>query len=196
MQFQLARPNSRHKPLNDAIRLANKGFLELAIFGKFLADRRQLPLGLRQYGLYRTIHRFSLRETGRFPNLVACADINDFANWIKLFDQDPLIVQCSDKLAARDYVAAKVGPDILTRIFQIHEHFSEIDFDALPKSFVIKTNNDSGTVIIVPDKDTLDRTEAERRVERALSNVYGAAHGEWAYAHITPKVFVEESLAS
>ncbi|HQF31995.1 MAG TPA: ATP-grasp fold amidoligase family protein [Hyphomicrobiales bacterium] len=174
---------------------AEAALLDLRIGLKFRSDRRYLPLTAGHFDLYRTVHRHSYRELGRFPDLVACRDLNDMINWSKLFDQNPAMVDCTDKLGVRDYVAARVGPQHLTEIFQVRDHFAGIDFEALPKSFVVKTNNDSGTVIVVPDKDELDRAEAERLVERALSQVYGAAHGEWAYAHIVPKVFVEENLA-
>jgi len=141
--------------------------------------------------LYEIIHRLCWRELGEFPNLVNCRDFNDRVQWLKLFDQDPEIVRCSDKILVRDYVRERVGDQYLVKLYQVHDHFAQIDFNDLPNSFVIKTNHNSGTVIMVHDKSHLDRQATEAKIEAALSKPYGWLNGEWAYSYVQPKVFVE-----
>ncbi|BAQ66828.1 glycosyltransferase [Geminocystis sp. NIES-3709] len=94
----------------------------------------------------------------------------------------------------RDDVRQGVGEEYLVKLYQVHDHFSEIDFDSLPQSFVLKTNHDSGTVILVRDKSQLDYQATAERIEVSLKNTYGWASGEWAYSYIEPKVFVEEFI--
>lgn len=161
---------------------------------KWLQDRRCLPLTTAHRELYDIVHRLCLRELERFPNLVNCPDYNDRIQWLKLFDQSRDIIRCSDKILARDYVKEHVGEQYLVKLYQVHNHYDQIDFDALPDSFVIKTNHDSGTVILVRDKTELDHQAAKAKIEKALKNPYGWLNGEWAYLYITPKVFVEQFI--
>lgn len=129
-----------------------------------------------------------------FPNLLDCRDLNDRIQWLKLFDQSREIIRCTDKILVRDYIRERVGEQYLVKLYQTCDHFSGIDFDALPNSFVIKTNHDSGTVILVRDKHELDHRSAEARIESALSRPYGWENGEWAYTYVLPKVLVEEFI--
>ena len=169
-------------------------WLDCRIAIKWRQDCRYLPLTLAHRELYDIIHRLCWRELHDFPNLVECRDFNDRIQWLKLFDQSPEIIQCSDKILVRDYVRERVGEKYLVKLYQVHNHFFQIDFDSLPDSFVIKTNHDSGSVILVRDKSTFDQKAAEVRIESAIRKPYGWLNGEWAYAYIEPKVFVEEYI--
>lgn len=186
------------KTINLAIQVAKsipgRIWLEAKIMAKWRSDRRHLPLTPVHYELYKIIHRLCWRELHDFPNLINCRDFNDKIQWLKLFDQSPEIIRCSDKITVRDYVRDRVGDQYLVKLYQVHEHFSQIDFGALPNAFVIKTNHDSGTVILVRDKSMVDYRAAEARIEAALKRPYGWGKGEWAYAYIQPKVFVEEFI--
>jgi hypothetical protein len=137
-----------------------------------------------------------MRELGSYPHLVRCRDFNDRIQWLKLFDQDREIVRCSDKLGVRERVKEKLGDEYITRIYQVANHFDELSFEDLPCQFVIKTNHDSGTVLVVRDKTKLDYEAAKSRFDQALRRAYGWSNGEWAYAYVKPKVFIEEFLGS
>ncbi len=89
---------------------------------------------------------------------------------------------------------ARVGNRYLVAQYQVCDHYAEIDFDRLPDAFVIKTNHDSGTVVLVRDKSMLDHEATEARIEKSLARPYGWKSGEWAYSYIEPKVFVEEYI--
>lgn len=168
--------------------------LNLRIEAKWRLDCRKLPLTPAHRELYNIIHRLYWRELRDFPNLVNCRDFNDRIQWLKLFDQDEKIVLCSDKIRVRDYICKKVGDKYLVKLYQVRDHFHEIDFETLPKAFVIKTNHDSGTVILVKDKTKLNYFGAKKKIESALLRPFGWYNGEWAYSFIIPKVFVEEFI--
>lgn len=159
-----------------------------------MSDSRYLPLTPGHRQLYDIIHRLCWRELGELPNLIDCRDFNDRIQWLKLFDQSPENVRCCDKVLVRDYVRERIGDAYLVRLYQTHDHFSEIDFNLLPNAFVIKANHDSGTVMLVRDKRMLHRSEAEARIEAALRQPYGVRNGEWAYSCVQPKVLVEEFI--
>lgn len=177
-----------------AMRKSKSLWLTARIEAKWRRDSRSLPLTPAHRELYEIIHRLCWRELDDFPDLIKCRDFNDRIQWLKLFDQDREIIRCSDKITVRDYVRERVGEQHLVNVYQIHDHFSQINFDSLPNAFVIKTNHDSGTVILVRDKSLLNKDEAEEKVEKSLRTVYGWLNGEWAYSFIQPKVFVEELL--
>lgn len=168
--------------------------VSLKISYKWLKDSRSLPLTPDHRPLYEIIHHLCLRELGEFPNLVNCRDFNDRIQWLKLFDQDREIIRCSDKIRVRDYIRERVGDNYLNDLYQVHDHFDDIDFDALPNAFVIKVNHDSGTVILVPNKSTFDRQAAREKIEEALKRPYGWDNGEWAYSYTRPKVLVENYI--
>lgn len=169
---------------------------EFRIHRKWNEDRKALPLMSEHRELYGIVHRFLWRELGRFPNLTNCDDFNDRIQWIKLFDQRIVTVRCTDKVAVRDHVLQRLGPGYCPEIFQVHDKFDDIDFDALPDRFVIKANHDCGSVLVVRDKSAFDRTAARALFSSALSQSFGWDRGEWAYRFVKPKVFVEEFIDS
>lgn len=170
------------------------GDTKLVLQRKWQHDCSYLPLTDAHRDLYLTIHRLCWEKLGDFPNLVACRDFNDRIQWLKLFDQDRQMIHCSDKLLVRDYVHERLGDQYLVKLYQVHDHFEQIDFATLPDAFVIKANHDSGTVILVRDKKLLDQESAGARIDEALQKPYGLEKGEWAYKYVPPKVFVEEFI--
>lgn len=180
-----------YRLLRKFIRLINR----YKVKRKWIRDSWKLPLTENHFELYEIIHHSYRRELGRYPDLIDCKDFNDKIQWLKLFDQSIQVVSCSDKLALRSYVESKLGDGYLPRIFQISESFDGLNFNSLPDSYVIKTNHDSGTVILVGQSSPLDHESAKSRISIALKCCFGWEKGEWAYSFIRPKVFVEEHLS-
>ena len=162
---------------------------------KWWWDRRRLPLVAAQFELYSNIHESFWWALFRFPNLVSPQSRNDMIQWLKLFDYRTDSVVCCDKIAMRQIVRERVGERYLVDVYQVHDHFDQIDFAALPRACVIKTNHNSGPVFLVRDTAALDRAMVRDSIEAMLGRVYGWDKGEWAYAFITPQVLVEEHLA-
>lgn len=188
------RARSARRALGKIVKSGESMILAARIGIKWRVDRLRLPLTSAHRGLYDKIHRLSLRELGEFPDIVRCRDFNDKIQWLKLFDQSADLVRCSDKILVKEYIRERVGDAYLPQLYQVKNRYAQVEFEALPKAFVIKTNHDSGTVILVQDKFKLDRQLAEFRIETALRRPYGSETGEWAYSWIRPKVFVEELL--
>jgi hypothetical protein len=169
---------------------------QLLIEARWAIDRAVLPLTEQHKSLYVSIQRLCWHELGRPPNLRHCTDFNDHIQWLKLFDQTREHVRCSDKISVRDYVAERVGPQYLTEIYRICDHYDDIAFNRLPNAFVLKTNHDSGSTVLVRDKAELNHDRARQHIEGSLSRTYGVASGEWAYSLVRPQVLVERLLTS
>lgn len=162
---------------------------------KWIQDKSRLPLTSDHWPLYRTIHRSYFNALGKFPNLVNSRSLNDKVQWLKLFDQSDQIIQCSDKLGVREFAKEKLGTSCLLDIYQVADTFQDINFDKLPKSFVLKTNHDSGSVVLVRDKSTLDLAALESKFSESLQRApHGAHAGEWGYEFISRKIFAEEFM--
>lgn len=166
----------------------------IAIRKKWARDKQVLPLSAAHWSLYEIIHKLFLKELGCFPDLVNCPDYNSKIQWLKLFAQDPRIVTCTDKLLVRDFVKERLGDGFLPKLYQVADSFDQINFDALPGSFVLKTNHDSGSVILVRNKQVFDIEAAESQMTKSLKRVYGKSKGEWTYKFVRPKIFLEEFL--
>ncbi len=169
--------------------------LRFSLDKKWKSDSRMLPLTEDNKDLYYRIHHIYFVVFQRFPDLIECKEFSEKIQWLKLFDQDKRIIQLADKITVRDYVAEIVGPEILPKVYQICESYENIQFDLLPDSFVLKTNNDCGTVVLVKNKSEFIDWEAREKLTKSLKRRYGWNLGEWAYAFIPPKILIEEYLS-
>lgn len=166
----------------------------MRILIKWHRDKLILPLTAFHKDLYKSIHLNFWWKLGCLPSIIKCRDFNEKIQWLKLFDQQKAIIQCHDKILVRDFISDRAGGKYLVDLYQTHNHFSEINFDSLPSSFVIKTNHDSGTVILVRNKKKLDISKSKTIIEKSLKNTYGEDTGEWGYSHIKPKILVEQFI--
>lgn len=68
---------------------------------------------------------------------------------------------CADKVTAPQYFKEHTGLDdkYIVKNIGIYDNENEVDFDSLPKRFVLKLNWGSWRQIIVMDKGTVDKKE-------------------------------------
>ena len=119
----------------------------------------------------------------------------------KLFHLYPQKAQLTDKYAVRAWVAEKIGAEYLVPLCGkgVYEHAADIDFDALPNAFVLKSNAGSGDAIIVRDKSKLTGKDIRRiraRMEYQLHYCYAWVAYEMHYKDIKPKLLTEQFLDS
>ncbi len=116
--------------------------------------------------------------------------------WMKLYYQDPLITQCADKFAVKDYVMQTVGAEYTVPTIASWSDPDDIDFDALPDQFVLKVNWSSGYNIIVKDKSQLDQENTRAQLRRWIQpdrNAY-YQYFNWGFKHMKPVIYAEEYL--
>lgn len=136
------------------------------------------------------------------------------------YDRDPRLPILADKLAAKEYVAERIGEKHIPRVLASGSEFSETWLEGLPSKFVIKTNHGCGALIVVsptapeenrlpesvPNDDWsifrvrpehLDIVRVKAITNQWLSQNFGKRGKrieEWAYSPITPKLFIEEFI--
>jgi hypothetical protein len=111
-----------------------------------------------------------------------------------LYDRDPRLVRTSDKIAVRDFVAERIGPEYLVPLIGVYDCAADIPWDHLPDRFVLKANHGSGTNLLVHDKSAVDLSDALRRADGWLAENHYWWTGEWAYSRIKPRLLAEALL--
>jgi hypothetical protein len=131
---------------------------------------------------------------GKFPDLKHPKTFSEKVIHKLLYDRRPILTDVADKIKMRDFVQSRVGKQYLSQIYQITKNPEEINWDALPSQFVLKTNHGSGWNIIVSDKNNIDKAAATAQLREWTKKNFYRWHREWAYRGIKPLVFVEEML--
>lgn len=131
---------------------------------------------------------------GRKINWTNPSDLNEKINWLKIYSDTSQWSRLADKYNVRKFIADKGYESILVPLYGVWDSAYDIDFDNLPKSFVLKTNHGSGDCIIVKDKGGINRPEVRCQVQLFLKEKYGLKSGEYHYSKIKPKVVAEKLL--
>lgn len=119
---------------------------------------------------------------------------NEKIKWMSFYSDTTIWSLCSDKYRVREYLFRKGYDHLLVKLYGVWENASEIDFDVLPNSFVLKTNHGCGDVIVVNDKNNVDRDAIVKRIQKYLDTTYGRETAETHYRRIKPCVIAEELL--
>ena len=127
----------------------------------------------------------------RFANLVKPSTFNEKLNWLKLHDHNPLYTQMADKYAVKALVESAVGSEYLIPTIGVWNSFDEIDFDSLPQSFVLKCTHDSEGIVIIRDKNNMDKKAIKKKITTALKQNYYYIGREWPYKNIKPRIIAE-----
>ena len=107
----------------------------------------------------------AMAELQYFPDLSNPKTINEKILWLALNYKHPDIARAADKTTAKDYISEIIGKEYIVPTYGVYENASDIDFDELPRSFVVKLNDGWGasSVKVINDKDAenLDELKAE-----------------------------------
>lgn len=119
---------------------------------------------------------------------------NEKINYLKLFDRKPIYQVMADKFAAKDFVGQVIGSQYVVPTLGRWERASDVSIDDLPEKFVIKTNHDSGTVIICRSRNDFDLKAAKRCLNKAMQCDFWLRDREWCYKDIKRCIFAEPYL--
>lgn len=119
---------------------------------------------------------------------------NEKLQWLKLYDRNPSYTQIVDKYEVKKIVSEKIGEQYVIPTLGVWEKFDQIDFDTLPKQFVLKCTHDSGGIVIVKDKTSFDKKNAKDKIESCLNRNYYYPGREWPYKRVKPRIIAEPYL--
>lgn len=137
-----------------------------------------------------------LVNRGYVPDVKNPKTFDEKINWIKLHGVTNKMVRMTDKYLVRNEVKKILGEDtdILIPLIGVWDRPEDIDYDSLPDSFVLKTNNACGTNIIVKDKSTFDSKQATNQLLAWLKRPFGYGTLQMQYLMIPPKIIAEEYI--
>ena len=136
---------------------------------------------------------------GRKLDLKNPQDLNEKILWAKLYSDTTIWSELADKRKVRDYVERIGLGDTLVKLYATWYTKEEVDFDALPDTFIIKANNGDGkgTNKIIRKSELTVEKKAEyiKMIGEWLSRKnIGALHAEPHYKNMKPCVLAEEVL--
>ncbi len=135
-------------------------------------------------------------ETGIRLNLNNPQRYNEKLQWLKLYYRNPLWTQLVDKYAVKDIVRERVGDSYVVPCLGVWNRAEDIEWDKLPKRFVLKTTHDGGNngVFIVKDKSTIVKKKLKKKINHSLHRNTFLLGREWPYKNVHRRVFAEEYL--
>lgn len=115
---------------------------------------------------------------GTMPSLLRPISFNHKMQWRKLFELEPAFAILSDKIAAREYVAARIRPGHQAPLLWTGTRPEDIPFDSLTPPYVIKSNHAAGHMILVRQGEAPDRGMIRQTAARWLAHCHGSARSE------------------
>ena len=132
------------------------------------------------------------------PNLKNPQTFSDKLAWYILYYRDEKMRICSDKVTVRDYLESLGMGDLLNECYGVYERAEDIDWDSLPRKFVIKhtLSGESMGIILVFDKSTQDPEETRKTLQNWLDEppVRRATGGLWIFENLKPRIIIEKLL--
>lgn len=124
--------------------------------------------------------------------------LDEKIQWLKLnsYKDNPMVRQCADKFAVRDYVNKAGCGEILNKLYGVYDRVEDIPWESLPNQFVIKWNFGCGENLIVFDKGGLDIENAKRQLLKwyKTKDTFYLSHSELQYKGIPPKLVCEKLI--
>ena len=163
------------KPSNVLLYLMNKNFFKWIPDEKYIKIKYKLEMN----------QKFNLKEPRTF---------NEKLQWLKLYDRKPEYTKMVDKYEAKKYVADIIGEEYIIPTLGVWDKFEDIEFDKLPKQFVLKPTHTSGNVFICKDKEKINYKQLRKMINKWLKRDYYLVHREWPYKNIKPKIIAEQYM--
>ncbi|MDY4935564.1 MAG: ATP-grasp fold amidoligase family protein [Candidatus Enteromonas sp.] len=127
------------------------------------------------------------------PDLEKPKSFNERITYLKLYYKNNLWKQCADKLGSKKYLKSIGLEKYLPKTYAVYSNSNDINEKELPNKYVLKTNNDCGSVFI-KNRDDINLDKIKKALNNSLRKNYVSSTNEWVYEDIEPKIFVEELL--
>lgn len=99
-----------------------------------------------------------------------------------------------DKYKVRDFISNTIGREYLIPCICYFTSYEDLDYDALPNTFIIKATHGSSWNHIVYDKSKQSKSHFKYLVNTWLSMNYYVFRREVQYKNITPGIIIEELI--
>lgn len=136
-------------------------------------------------------------KMGRWINWKDPKTFTEKLQWLKVNDYKPEYTKMVDKLAAKDYVAQRIGEQYIIPTLGVWDNVEDIDWDSLPNQFVLKTTHGGGGcgVVVCKDKGSFDKEKAIEKLRISMQTNAGKSYREKAYLNVPRKIIAEKFMA-
>lgn len=133
---------------------------------------------------------------GQKLNLKFPKTYNEKLQWLKLYyyPRNQKAVQCTDKYAVRNYIEEKGMGYLLNELYDVWDEPDSIEWDALPKQFVLKCTHGCGYNLICDDKSKLDIVYTKNKLKMWMQEDFGKFNAEPHYSKIPKRIICEKYL--
>lgn len=145
---------------------------------RFLPDRAYIQL-------------YYFTKFHKFCNLRKPTTYSEKLQWLKLNYRIPEFSKLVDKLEAKAVVEGLIGSKYVIPTLAVYDSAEDINFDALPMSFVLKCTHDSEGVVLVKDKSSIDTSEIRQKLGRALKQNFYTIGREPHHRDLHPRIIAE-----
>ncbi len=136
-----------------------------------------------------------VQNCGHLPSVAVPETTDEKYLWRKIFDRNPLFVTLSDKLETKRYMAERFPAVKTAQVLWEGDDIRNAPRELLDLPGFLKANHASGFNFRLgtsaPDLD-----ELHRLTRKWLRVRYHTKHGEWGYAGVRPRLFIEEDLGA
>lgn len=127
-------------------------------------------------------------------NLKHPRTFNEKLQWMKLYDRKPLYTTLVDKYSVKQYVSTMCGEEYVIPVLGVWERVEDIEWEKLPRQFVIKCSHDCGGMVICRDKSKLNKDQAREKIRQCFLKDYYYEGREWPYKNVKKRIFAEQYM--
>lgn len=140
------------------------------------------------------IDYYKKKSGGRIIDLENPELFSEKLQWYKLHHRDSLMQTVANKYDVRQYLESIGYGHLLNDIYGVYTRMDDIDFNRLPKQFVLKGTHGSGFNIIVKDKSKLNIRQAKMMMRSWLQQHIAWSGREWVYEKMPRHIIAEKYL--
>lgn len=165
-----------------------------------LTDKNRRILFFAFHGFYdymddeAFIRKVYQARMGKVLNLDNPRTFNEKLQWLKIHNRKPEYTIMVDKYEVKKYVSNIIGEEHIIPTLGVWDRFDDIDFDLLPKQFVLKCTHDSGGLLICRDKDKFDFKTAKKKMNHFMKHDYFLQNREWPYKNVKHRIIAEKYM--
>lgn len=132
---------------------------------------------------------------GKKLDLLHPQSFNEKMQWLKLHDRHPEFTSMVDKAEAKEVAKELMGKEYIVPTYGVWDSFEDIDWDILPRQFVLKCTHNSGGTVICRDKATFDMGKARDTLNSCLRKNPFWATREYPYENVQPRIIAEQFMS-
>lgn len=138
------------------------------------------------------------RLCGYYPNFKKPRSLNEKLNWMKFNYIDPSLSRIVDKYEFKEYIKEQLGEGFTVPLLGVYDDVNDIDFDALPEKFVVKTTIGNGGigVQLVTDKKKLKIDKLKYNFNNLMQEWNSPYYQSYqpGFKNVVPRIIIEEYM--